>query len=63
MTNNGGLAFCVGDTSPRFTISVEQDNQIGETKYHIHCSDKGPQLECCNFNCRLAQNVLGGTQH
>jgi hypothetical protein len=26
MTNNVGLAFSVGDTTPRFTISIEQDN-------------------------------------
>ena len=24
--NNVGLAFSVGDTIPRFTISIEQDN-------------------------------------
>ena len=32
MTNNVGLAFSVGDTTPRFTIS------IGDTKYHIQCN-------------------------
>ena len=26
MTNNVGLTFSVGDTIPRFTISIEQDN-------------------------------------
>jgi hypothetical protein len=26
MTNNVGLAFSVGDTTPRFTISIEEDN-------------------------------------
>ena len=26
MTNNIGLTFSVGDTSPQFTISIEQDN-------------------------------------
>ena len=25
MTNNGGLTFSVSDTTPRFTISFEQD--------------------------------------
>ena len=25
MTNDVGLKFCVGDTTPRFTISMEQD--------------------------------------
>ena len=27
MTNNGGLTFRVGDTIPRFTIGIHQDNQ------------------------------------
>ena len=27
MTNNVGLAFSVGDTKPRLTISIEEDNQ------------------------------------
>ena len=27
MTNNGGLIFSVGDTIPRFVISIEQDNK------------------------------------
>jgi hypothetical protein len=26
MTNNVGLAFCVGDGMPRFTISIKRDN-------------------------------------
>ena len=26
MTNNIGLIFSVGDTTPQFTISIEQDN-------------------------------------
>ena len=26
MTNNIGLTFSVGDTIPRFTISIDQDN-------------------------------------
>ena len=26
MTNNVGLTFSVGGTTPRFTISIEQDN-------------------------------------
>ena len=26
MTNNVGLAFSVGDTTPRFTMSIEQDD-------------------------------------
>ena len=26
MTNNVGLTFSVGDATPRFTISIEQDN-------------------------------------
>ena len=26
MTNNVGLTFSVGDTTPQFTISIEQDN-------------------------------------
>ena len=25
MTNDVGLKFCVGDTTPQFTISMEQD--------------------------------------
>jgi hypothetical protein len=27
MTANVGLKFSVGDTTPRFSISIEQDNQ------------------------------------
>ena len=27
MTNNVALAFSVGDTIPRFTISIEQDTK------------------------------------
>jgi hypothetical protein len=27
MTNNVGLTCSVGDTLPRFTVSIEQDNQ------------------------------------
>jgi hypothetical protein len=27
MTNNVELTFSVGDTTPRFTISIEQDHQ------------------------------------
>ena len=26
MTNNVGFTFTTGDTTPRFTISIEQDN-------------------------------------
>jgi hypothetical protein len=32
MTNNVGLAFSVGDTTPQFTINIEQDDRIGDTK-------------------------------
>ena len=34
MTNKIGLTFNVADTILRFTISVEQENRIGDTKYH-----------------------------
>ena len=35
MTNTGGLTFSVGDTILWFTISIEQDIRIGDTKYRI----------------------------
>ena len=37
MTNNIGLTCSVGDTTPQFTIGVEQENctKIGDTKLHI----------------------------
>ena len=42
MTKNVGLTFSVGDTTPRFTIDIEQDNysRIGDTKYHVQCSSQ-----------------------
>ena len=33
MTNNVGLT--ISDTTSRFTISIEQDKGVGDTKYHI----------------------------
>ncbi len=38
LTNNVGSTFSVGNTTPWFTISMEQDDQIGDTKYHIQYS-------------------------
>ena len=38
MTSNIGLTFNVGDTLPRFTISMSKTTEIGDTKYHIKCS-------------------------
>ena len=35
MTNTIGLMFSVGDTILQFTISIEQDHYIGDTKYRI----------------------------
>jgi hypothetical protein len=32
LTNTGGSTFSVGDTMPRLTHSIEQDNQTGDTK-------------------------------
>ena len=36
MTNNDGLTFSIGDTTPQFTICIEQD-RISDTRYHIYC--------------------------
>jgi hypothetical protein len=38
MTNNVKLTFCVGDTTPRFTIGIELSKiiRIGDTKFHIY---------------------------
>jgi hypothetical protein len=30
-----GLTFSVGDTTPRFTINIEEDDQNYDAKYHI----------------------------
>ena len=35
MRSNVGLTISVGDTIPQFRISIEDDNYIGDTKYHI----------------------------
>jgi len=35
MTNKVGLTFGVGDTILQFTISIEQEIWICDTKYHI----------------------------
>ena len=35
LTLEVGLTFSVGDSIPRFTISIEQDMRIGDTKYDI----------------------------
>jgi hypothetical protein len=34
MTHNVGLTFSVGDTIPRFTISMSTTIRIGDTKNH-----------------------------
>ena len=38
MSYNVGFTFSVGDTIPRFTISIEQQLEIGDSKFHILCS-------------------------
>ena len=35
MINNLGLTFRVDDIIPQLKINIEQDNTIGDTKYHI----------------------------
>jgi hypothetical protein len=35
MTSNVGSILIVGDTIPWFTITIQQDNRIGDTKYYI----------------------------
>ena len=35
MRNDIEFTFGVGDTTPGFTISIEQTTRIGDTKYNI----------------------------
>ena len=59
MTDYVGLKFSVGDTIPRFTISVQQDNKIiGDTKYHIQCSKVAKRLVCSPKRIRIPNYLI-----